>query len=76
MPNLNRRGPMGEGPMTGRRMGRCNSDNKEKPVDEIIQNNESSVKPEQGFGLGRGRGQGRGRGPGRGMGMRFRGGDV
>lgn len=30
MSGLNRRGPSGEGPMTGRRMGRCNPDNKRK----------------------------------------------
>ena len=36
MPGLNRRGPNGEGPMTGRRMGRCNPDNKGKIDDEIL----------------------------------------
>lgn len=76
MSGLNRRGPMGEGPMTGRRMGRCNPVNKGKTMEEIIQNNESSVHPEQGFGLGRGRRLGRGMGFGRGMGMQFRGGDI
>lgn len=76
MPRLNRTGPMGEGPMTGRRMGRCNPDNKGKTEDEITQNQGSSSINEQGFGLGQGRGLGRGRGPGRGMGMRFRGGNA
>ena len=76
MPGLNRRGPLGEGPMTGRRMGRCNPDNKGKTDDEILQNKDSSLEPEQrlGRGLGLGRGQG---GPGRGLGRqnRFRGGN-
>lgn len=81
MPGLNQTGPMGQGPKTGRGMGRCNPDNKGKTDDEILQNQNSSLEPEQllgrslglgcGFGLGRGQG-----GPGRGMGRqnRFRGG--
>jgi len=82
MPGFNRKGPQGEGPMTGRRMGRCNPNNKGKTDDEILQNRDSSVVPEQGIGrglgfgcgLGIGRGQG---GPGRGLGRqnRFRGGN-
>jgi hypothetical protein len=82
MPGFNRKGPQGEGPMTGRRMGRCNPNNKGKTDDEILQNRNSSVVPEQGIGrglgfgcgLGIGRGQG---GPGRGLGRqnRFRGGN-
>lgn len=35
MPGLNQTGPMGQGPMTGRRMGRRNPDNKRNPNDEI-----------------------------------------
>ena len=38
MPGLNRKGPNGKGAMTGKRMGRCNPDNKGKTDDEIIQN--------------------------------------
>jgi hypothetical protein len=82
MPGFNRKGPQGEGLMTGRRMGRCNPNNKGKTDDEILQNRDSSVVPEQGIGrglgfgcgLGIGRGQG---GPGRGLGRqnRFRGGN-
>ncbi len=82
MPGLNRRGPQGEGPMTGRRMGRCNPENKGKTDDEILQNRDSSITPAQGtgrgLGLGRGFGIGRGQGgPGRGLGRqnRFRGGN-
>jgi hypothetical protein len=81
MPGLNRQGPNGEGPMTGRRMGRCNPDKKGKTDDEILQNRDSSVQPDQdivrvqGFGRGRGLGRGQGR-PGQGLGRqnRFRGG--
>ena len=80
MPGLNRKGPNGEGPMTGRRMGRCNPDNKGKTDDEIIQDrmSSSSANQEMGYGQGRGRGFGRGFGArgglgrGRGMSMRFR----
>ncbi|MDP3913756.1 MAG: DUF5320 domain-containing protein [Bacteroidota bacterium] len=82
MPGLNRRGPMGEGPMTGRKMGQCNPDNKGKTDDEILQNRSSSLEP--GRGMGRGQGLGSGLGIGRGQGglgrglgrqNRFRGGN-
>ena len=69
MPNLNQKGPMGEGPMTGRRMGRCTNyvarrnnqttqenENRENPIIDIVQ--------EQRQGLGRGRRMGRGMGNG------------
>jgi hypothetical protein len=35
MPGFDQTGPMGQGPMTGRRMGRRNLSNKGKPNDEI-----------------------------------------
>ncbi|MBW8331070.1 MAG: DUF5320 domain-containing protein [Prolixibacteraceae bacterium] len=35
MPGLNQTGPMGQGPMTGRRAGRCNPSVKENNNDEI-----------------------------------------
>jgi len=73
MSGLNRKGPNGEGAMTGRRMGRCNPDNKGKTDDEILQNRTSSEQLGQGMGQGMGRGLGRGRGLGKGQGMRFRG---
>jgi len=77
MPGLNRKGPNGEGAMTGRRMGRCNPENKGKTVDEIAQNRESTSNKGHGFGQGHGLrlGQGQGKGPGNGQGraMRFRG---
>jgi len=69
---------MNQGPMTGRRMGRCNPDNKGKTNDEILnesgKTNEIEMKG-SGFGhrFGRGQGQGKGLGLRRGMGMRFRG---
>ncbi|MHC1705136.1 MAG: DUF5320 domain-containing protein [Tenuifilaceae bacterium] len=76
MPNLNQTGPMGQGPMTGRRMGKCtNFDEKlkqndpsseEKPTNENIPQTPNRGR---GFGLGRG---GRGRRLGRQN--RFRGG--
>lgn len=70
MPGLNKRGPNSGGSMTGRKMGRCNPENKGKTDEEIIQNKEASF----GFGKGAGRGQGRGRksGQGKGMGMKFK----
>ncbi len=76
MPGFNQTGPMGQGSMTGRRMGRCNASganqkNQNTPPSE----NPNDIKPENtassGFGFGRGRG-GRGRGMGRQN--RFRGG--
>lgn len=71
MPGLNRRGPNGDGPMTGRRMGRCNPDNKGRTDEEIMQNrNPGNFETTRGFGWGVGRGRGRGLGLGRG---RFRG---
>jgi len=77
MPGLNRQGPNGEGSMTGRRMGRCNPDNKGKTDDEILQDSSQTTQGRWHFwgrGLGRGRGRGldRGLGFGRGKGMRFR----
>lgn len=75
MSGLNRRGPMGEGPMTGRKMGRCAPANKGKTYNEIIQESQSDFFPGRGFGPGRGRGPGRRPGRGWGLGMFFRGRD-
>lgn len=80
MSALNRKGPNEEGPMTGRRMGRCNPNNKGKTEDEIIQDRLSSAPAIQkseyeltgGRGLGRGFGARGGLGRGRGMFMRFK----
>jgi hypothetical protein len=77
MPGLNRKGPNGEGAMTGRRMGRCNPENRDKTVEEIAQNREVATEKGRGFGMGlghrHGAGQGRGLGQGRGRAMHFRG---
>jgi hypothetical protein len=76
MPGLNQTGPVGQGPKTGRGMGRCNPVNKGKTDDEILLNKDSSLEPEQRLGRGSGMGRGQG-GPGRGLGRqnRFRGGN-
>ncbi|MFH2143545.1 MAG: DUF5320 domain-containing protein [Bacteroidota bacterium] len=69
MPGFNQTGPMGQGPMTGRRMGRCNA----QDANQKNQNSSQSENPDQnlpenfagrGFGFGwnkfgRGRGMGR-----------------
>lgn len=87
MPGLNQTGPLGQGPMTGRRMGRCTNfgakfknqptETKKDPIENLPENIQG-----RGFGFGRGQGgygfgMGRGCG-GRGCGMgfqnRFRGG--
>lgn len=62
MPGLDRKGPQGDGPKTGRGLGKCNPDTKTQ--------DENSAETQYGRGLGRrmGRGQRAGRGRGRGMG--------
>ena len=76
MPGFDRTGPMGDGPMTGRRMGRCTGYGLRRRV-------EDADAPEEFYGdrpgrlMGRGAGFGRrrgGRGPGYGFQNRFRGG--
>ncbi|MFO7868514.1 MAG: DUF5320 domain-containing protein [Bacteroidales bacterium] len=75
MSNLNRKGPLNEGPMTGRKLGRCNPDNKGKSDEEIYQQQDNTYTGRgQGFGRGFGRraqsrGRGRGMGLGRGQNM-------
>ncbi|MDD4048223.1 MAG: DUF5320 domain-containing protein [Clostridia bacterium] len=56
MPRFDGSGPMGQGSMTGRGMGYCNS---------------NVVRPSFGGGMGQGFGRGLGRGFGRGMGAGF-----
>lgn len=79
MPGFNQTGPMGQGPMTGRRMGRC-SNSETSPQNQTTESKENTNEnvPEnfqgRGFGFGRGRGRGRGRqGFGMGQQNRFRG---
>ena len=77
MPGLDRTGPEGEGPRTGRQMGRCAPPGKQK--EQRTDQNDSpatetrSMDPEdfegRGFGRYRGRGLGRGAGKGTGRGM-------
>lgn len=83
MPGFNQKGPMGQGPMTGRRMGQCTNfgaGRKNQIIPENIksENQHADEFPEQGFGRGFGNGMGRGQGwrGGRGPGWknRFRGG--
>ena len=63
MPGLNKTGPNGEGPMTGRKMGTCAES----------ANAEQQNVPPAGFGRGLGLGRGLGRGGGRGRGRGRRG---
>ncbi len=77
MPGLNQTGQMGQGPMTGFRMGRCSkfvanfknetTDSIERPV-----KNQTENFPDNGFSSGEGREFGRGFGRGHGMGRQNR----
>ena len=64
MPRQDGRGPMGQGPMTGRRLGNC--------INGIRRffggRGQSGATPGPGLGGGRSLGQGAGRGTGRGAG--------
>ncbi len=71
MPGFNQKGPAGQGPMTGRRMGKCTNfgaNQKSQPTEEETQNHDFA---RQDFGRGFGR-RGRGRGFNRGFGMQNR----
>ncbi len=77
MPGLDRTGPFSEGSKTGRGLGRCNPDNKNKDFTEademgLGRNNRFRGGAGPGRGMGRGNrpggGRGRGRGSGRGLG--------
>ncbi|HNW69415.1 MAG TPA: DUF5320 domain-containing protein [Bacteroidales bacterium] len=78
MPSFNQTGPNGQGPMTGRRMGRCtNFGANLKNQSAIIVNEnpgENNTENSQGLGFGYGKGLSRGRGRGMGRQNRFRGG--
>ena len=60
MPGLNHKGPMGDGPMTGRKMGKCTNfgAGKKSSADETAQESPNTTK--QGCGMGRGLGRGQG----------------
>ena len=74
MPKLNQTGPMGQGSMTGRKMGKCANfaATVQPKSDEVVQENLPLNGRGQGRGLGRGQGQGQNQG-GRGMGCKNRG---
>lgn len=61
MPGFNQKGPMGEGPMTGRKMGKCtnfgakNVGSVEEPTDENLVIGRRGLGMRRCFGLGRGR---------------------
>jgi hypothetical protein len=80
MPRFNQTGPMGQGPMTGRKMGRCtNYGANLKKTEDTSSNNQNENPPEnlpgRGFGFGFRRvGIERGRGIGLGRQNRLRGG--
>jgi hypothetical protein len=67
MPGFNQRGPEGQGPMTGRRIGRCtnygaNPKNQNiTPYDNQV-GEQTENSQGRGFGFGCGRGERRGRG--------------
>jgi len=69
MPKLNRKGPMGEGAMTGRKLGKCNPENKGKTDEEILQSKTESAQTSRGMGNGQGKGMGNGQGRGKGLGL-------
>jgi len=86
MPGFNQTGPMGQGPMTGRRMGRCTNWDAIRKNQITAENEKSKLTPTENeklnqsntdkiFGNGLGLGRGRGR-MGRGLEQqnRFRGG--
>lgn len=76
MPGLDRTGPMGQGSQTGRKQGKCNSEN--QTIEEELPRgrgfgrglkNRFGFGNDQNFEPGQGRGRGLGRGLGRGMGL-------
>ena len=78
MPNLDKRGPMGEGPMTGRRMGRCTNmgvGRRRQIIEEneCIDNQINDNLEGEGFGRGRRRRMRGGLGSGMGQNRRIRG---
>jgi len=67
MPGEDRKGPMGKGPRTGRRLGRCNDPRSDAIPSDDQQTTDNGLISRPGRGLGRGlrRCRGRGRGFGR-----------
>lgn len=80
MPGFNQTGPVGQGPMTGRRMGRCtnfgaNLKVQPNPANENSEQRLTDDNSGRGLGLGRGRGAQGGFGRRLGRQNRFRGGN-
>lgn len=70
MPNFDQTGPMGEGIMTGRKMGKCSQNESKNP--NVMRRGRQGNR--RGLGQGLGRGLGRGRNCGAGNQNRQRGG--
>lgn len=62
MPNYNRKGPENKGPMTGRKMGKGNPENKGLTEEEIARKNEKESGGNKGRGSKDGSGKNKGRG--------------
>ncbi len=76
MPGLDQKGPIGQGPMTGRRMGRCSnygSASAKETKDENRRENYPGKFQGRGLGFGRPKGRRGVRGFGAGEQNRFRG---
>jgi len=76
MPGFDQKGPIGQGSMTGRGMGRCASSDEKgeeqiSATQNVVAGKEESVFRGKGWRFRQG-GRGLGRGPGRGMGRRNR----
>ena len=68
MPNLNQKGPMGEGSMTGRKMGKCTNFGAGRST-QTTPENENTEQPIADNMSGQGMGRGLGRGAGRDIGQ-------
>lgn len=77
MPGMNRKGPLGNGPLTGRQQGLCRQ-NGSKATGQLQQQRATDQEQNQATGQGRmtrqGLEQGSGRGQGKGLGRSGRGG--
>ena len=75
MPGFNQKGPMGQGSMSGRKMGKCTNFGANMKKETSVANatsSETSPENNAGRGLGAGNGMGQGRGMGMGRQHRFR----
>jgi hypothetical protein len=74
MPGENKKGPMGEGPQTGRGLGKCNDNQTDSTEAGGQPKPRRDLDRDRGPGQGRGLGRGPGGGMGRGRGLGRRGG--